>query len=135
MRYYELRWRYTLDQRRGFGILFNQDENRVFRQCFYEDKTLQPGKDIPDYGSSIDQLERYSTDRWGSGLTREAQAEYEKMMKEATCSFLPGKDRMLTACLTTEKEKVQVRVEKAAYGYTAVCDCGKRNCGDRKSVV
>ena len=135
MRYYELRWRYTLDQRRGFGILFNQDENRVFRQCFYEDKTLQPGKDIPDYGSSIDQLERYSTDRWGSGLTREAQAEYEKMMKEATCSFLPGKDRMLTACLTTEKEKVQVRVEKAAYGYTAVCDCGKRNCGHYRAAA
>ena len=99
--YYVVRWRYTLDQKHGFGILFDELAGEKYRQCFYEDGTLKSGEDVPNYGSPIDQLERYSTGRWGSSLSGAARADYEKMMKEASCSFSPGKDRQMVACLTT----------------------------------
>lgn len=135
MHFYIVRWRYTLDQRNGFGILFDEAEGHTYRQCFYEDGTLKSGEGIPDYGSPIDQMERYSSDRWGSGSSRQAQANYEKMMKEGSCSFVPGKDRQMAACLTIGKENVQVRVEKATYGYSVICNCGKRNCGHDRAVA
>ena len=135
MHFYIVRWRYTLDQRHGFGILFDEAEGHTYRQCFYEDGTLKSGEGIPDYGSPIDQMERYSSDRWGSGSSRQAQANYEKMMKEGSCSFVPGKDRQMAACLTIGKENVQVRVEKATYGYSVICNCGKRNCGHDRAAA
>ena len=135
MRYYTVRWEYTLDQRHGFGILFDPDEKQQYRQCFFEDGELETAEGIPDLSSPINQLERYSTDSWGYSLPREAQAAYEKLMSKASCSFSSGKERALAAVLTTGAETARVRVEKSTYGYSVDCDCGKRLCAHERAAA
>lgn len=110
MRYYTVRWSYTIHPEHGFGIFFDTDDGQSFRKCFFEDGTLAPAKGIPDMKSEIGYLERFANDSWGYHSRGQSETEHQTLMKKASCSFHPAADNALEAVLTAGNMKALVRI-------------------------
>ena len=129
MFFHEIRWRCTFDSHRGFGILFGCEGEDQFKQCFFEDGTLQSGKGLPVFDPLIDELKRYELDRWNYSWTRAMQEEMERQKPQAVCSFSLTKAPSLCADLTLQKGKIQVTVSKSkSYYYVTDCSCSGKTC-------
>lgn len=135
MRYYTVRWSYTIHPEHGFGIFFDTDDGQSFRKCFFEDGTLVPAKGIPDMKSEIGYLERFANDSWGYHSRGQSETEHQTLMKKASCSFHPAADNALEAVLTAGNMKALVRIKKGKYTHDALCNCGKRQCGHIRAAA
>ena len=139
MWYGSVDWVFTLNEKHGFGILFDLKDREYFQQCFYADGTLLSGKSAVDFSSSIDQLERYASDsRWGPTLNATAQKEAEKLIENASYSFSPKRNYDFFVDLKTEKENIRISVVKKKDFYTTIevnCSCGKRSCGHKRAAA
>ena len=118
---------YTLDRHRGFGLLFDRNQDRTsFRKAFYEDGTLQPGEGAVSYSDSIEELRRFEEARFS---TTAIQKQHDQWLQEAECRFTPGKDGKLYALLSRKNEKIRIEAGRMDRWYTEVkCDCGKGRC-------
>ena len=137
MRFSIVRWTFTLDPKHGFGILFDQEERRVYRKCFYEDGTLTTGTDAEDFSSPIEELKRSIAGQSVYRSSKTAQQDYEKLMEQANCSFSAGKGNILNARLETKNEQIRLQVAKAEgrWYYDTKCSCGKVHCVHQKAAA
>ncbi|MBQ9252214.1 MAG: SNF2 helicase associated domain-containing protein [Clostridia bacterium] len=132
-------WEYTLDKKHGFGILFDVEDHRAFNQCFYADGTLTQAGGAVDFNRSMEELKRHMPGaRWGVSVSKTAQAEYERVMRSATCTFTPGEGEAIYAELQGNGNTIRVSVIKDNDrwgGYTAKCNCGKISCGHIRAAA
>ena len=137
MHYRRIDWIYTLDQKHGFGILFDPDDSNIFRKCFYEDGTLDTAGGDISFSSSIQELSSSVPYHWGFNRLKTAQINYERLMRQASCSFSPGKNGILYADLATDREKVRLHVVKPEdrWYYETICTCGKSRCAHARAAA
>jgi len=134
MHYYIVRWGFTLDPKHGFGILFDEEGNQKYKQCFYEDGTLADGKGLPRFNGPIDEMKRYASDR---GAFDPDRLETGKPAQKESCSFSPGANGSMNAELTTEKAvfHIQIAKEEGKWYYNNQCSCGKKSCGHFRTAA
>ena len=127
MSYYGENWTYTLDEKHGFGILFDDRGERIYRQVFYEDGTLAAAEGAEDFSSAVRELEREANNQWIGKIVRERA---RKLTEHASFRFVPGKDCGITVTVESGMEKSRVRIvkpEKSFY-YDTSCSCSKSRC-------
>lgn len=127
MNFYIVRWRFTMDARHGAGILFGEEDSRIYRHCFYEDGTLENVNSEAVYDGTINYLLRYTPDEMPRAYHRLVKP-YESFRQKMTCRFSTGQNGALYANLSDEKEKYRVQIAKSegrySFGHDVKCSCG-----------
>ena len=127
MHYNTVHWTFTLDEKKGFGIMYDSAENRTFRKCFFENGTLGKATGV-DMDAPIRTLRGAARGTWNYRVMGSEKASLEQVMEKATCSFSSDSSERLNASLVMEKEEFQIRTFKERWYYNTTCSCGKPFC-------
>ena len=126
------RYWFTLDRKHGFGIQYVEYAGKEeICHTFYEDGTFVPSAEKE--ADSIDDLrylEQLIDGRW-SRPSKKENAILEKLTANGKCDFSLGRNNMIRAVITDQKQRFEVKIrieEKLWRSRTAVCSCGKTDC-------